>query len=618
MEPEKLLIYAQVAIGIGLVIFVHELGHFLAARLCGVRVEVFSLGFGPRLLAWKRGHTTYQLALLPLGGFVRMAGEDRFAGGEPLRPDDLPSKSVGARFLIYSGGVVMNVVFGLVVFPLVLFHGVPFMEPVVGRTQPGGPAWRAGVEPGSRILEINGNPIVSFEYIANEVALGEPDFTRLLVLEPGASEPREVLVVPEYDDVVGLNRIQVLPAFDVEAGVAVQPGSAAEEAGLRDGDRLLAVRGGLPGLALLEQLDAAFQDGGALALTVERPLAGGGGERLEFEFAPRSNEVPGSLALGVSPRFGIVRALRANPLTTELGLREGDRLMEVDGAPIGRPLDLERVLLGEAASRPVRVRVAREGRELESASAGPIAAAQRLDFVRDVALGYDLDSEVVMTTPASAALLAGMLDGDRILRVNGAPVSGWDEVRAAIRAHRGDRPLVLDVERRGEDGRASVVALAATLQPALSTDYGLGFRTRTYVYQATGFGDAVRVGVASSWKFVVDTWLTLKRILFGQVSSENIGGIITIAHVSASWAEEGLAKLLFILCMLSMNLAFINVLPIPVLDGGHLFFLLVEKLKGSPVSERVLGYSQVVGVVLILSLMIYVTYNDLMRWVFTG
>ena len=223
-----------------------------------------------------------------------------------------------------------------------------------------------------------------------------------------------------------------------------------------------------------------------------------------------------------------------------------------------------------------------------------------------------------MTTPGSAATLAGMLDGDRILRVDGEPVEGWDEVRERIRAHKSERPLALDLERTLDDGSATVVSLAATLQPAQSSDYGLGFRTRTYVYQASGFGDAVRVGVKSSWKFVVDTWLTLKRILFGQVSSENIGGIITIAAVSASWAEEGVAKLLFILCMLSMNLAFINVLPIPVLDGGHLFFLLVEKLKGSPVSERVLSYSQVVGVVLILSLMIYVTYNDLMRWVFTG
>ena len=82
------------------------------------------------------------------------------------------------------------------------------------------------------------------------------------------------------------------------------------------------------------------------------------------------------------------------------------------------------------------------------------------------------------------------------------------------------------------------------------------------------------------------------------------------------WASMGFSKLMFFLCMLSLNLAFLNVLPIPVLDGGHLFFLLIEKIKGSPVSERTLGYSQVVGLVLIVSLMVYVTYNDVARWFF--
>ena len=84
--------------------------------------------------------------------------------------------------------------------------------------------------------------------------------------------------------------------------------------------------------------------------------------------------------------------------------------------------------------------------------------------------------------------------------------------------------------------------------------------------------------------------------------------------MSYTQAEEGLARLLFFLCFLSMNLAIINVLPIPLLDGGHLFFLLIEKIKGKPVSERVFGYSQVVGLVLILTLVIYVTYNDLRRF----
>ena len=101
----------------------------------------------------------------------------------------------------------------------------------------------------------------------------------------------------------------------------------------------------------------------------------------------------------------------------------------------------------------------------------------------------------------------------------------------------------------------------------------------------------------------------------GQVSGANIGGIITIGVVSHSWASVGITKLFFFLCMLSMNLAFLNVLPIPVLDGGHLFFLLIEKIKGSPVSERVLGYSQMVGIVLIVSLMVYVTFNDIKRWI---
>ena len=122
----------QVLLGIGLVIFVHEAGHFIAARLCRVRVDVFSIGFGPALFRWKRGDTTYQLSALPLGGYVRMAGEDAY-----LEPDrkaqagELGSKTVGQRFFIYSGGVLMNLAFGFVVFPVLFLVGVPF-TPVTG------------------------------------------------------------------------------------------------------------------------------------------------------------------------------------------------------------------------------------------------------------------------------------------------------------------------------------------------------------------------------------------------------------------------------------------------------------------------------------------------------
>ena len=613
MDLAQLVIYTQVALGIGLVIFVHELGHFLAARACGVRVEIFSLGFGPRLFGWKRGTTTYQLALLPLGGFVRMAGEDRFGSGESFQSDELGAKSVGQRFLIFSGGVLMNVLFGLVVFPIVLFYGVPFEEPVIGRAIPGGPAWEAGLEPGTRVLEVNGNPIVGFHYIANEVALGPPEGAHLLVLPPGENVPRELVIQPRYDKTVGFNRLEILPAFDPSLRLDIAKGSAAERAGLVSGDRLIGVEDSLVALPLIERLDEVLSRGGLARLKVER-----NGQELDVEVTPVVSSAQGAGVLGVSPIFGRVTAVRGNAAAREL-LKPGDLLLAAQGVEQARPRELERALLEGQEPVKLHLRVLRDGRTLELESSKALSADERLALLDDVALDYDVEATAVSVSEGSAAERAGVHNGDRILRVGGRPVERWEEVRAEIQGHRGaSGPLELEVERTAENGKAQVVALAAELAPPTVTDYGLGLRQATYVYRAKGLADAVQVGVQASWKFVVDAWLTLKRILFGQVSSKNIGGIITIASVSYSWAEEGLAKLFFILCMLSMNLAFINVLPIPVLDGGHLFFLLVEKIKGSPVSERVLSYSQVVGVVLILSLMIYVTYNDLMRLVFAG
>src|SRR5690606_20732608 len=135
----------QVAIGIGFLTFIHELGHFLAARAAGITVETFSLGFGPRLIGFRKGATYYQLAAIPVGGYVRVAGEDLH--GRP-REGDLMSKSVGARAAFYSGGVVMNLLFALVAFPIVFAHGVDFQAPVIGEVQPGGAAWQAGLLPG--------------------------------------------------------------------------------------------------------------------------------------------------------------------------------------------------------------------------------------------------------------------------------------------------------------------------------------------------------------------------------------------------------------------------------------------------------------------------------------
>ena len=611
------LLYLQVALGIGAVIFVHELGHFLAARLCGVRVDTFSMGFGPRLLAWRRGPTTYQLALLPLGGYVKMAGEEPSSGDTLPKPDELRAKSVPARFFIYSGGVLMNVVFGLVVFPIALWMGVPFVEPVVGHVQSGGAAWRAGLLPGTRILEVNETPVIGFDMLSQEVALADEGPVRLLVVDPGQSVPREISLQVDYDEAFGARALDIEPPLDPLLRLEIQPDSPAEKAGLRSQDRLVSVHSELPELPLTAQLEIAMRQGQPLELEVERD-----GVRVRATVEPQATPpAKGRALLGVWPSFRRVRALRPHPLIDALGLLPEDRLLSVAGQPIALEYDFERALTQVPEDGVLRVLVLRHGREVEL-TAPTESRAQCLEFAREVALDYETES-VIAPMHDSAASAAGLLANDRITRVGAAAVASWSELRTclaevqtkAVRLTilRGPGPNAVDPALEPQE-----LEITARLAPLAGPSYGvLGFARATYVYRAKDAISAVKIGFTSSWKFLGDSFKTLKRIVLGQVSSDNIGGIITIGAVSYSFASVGFAKLLFFLCMLSMNLAFINVLPIPVLDGGHLFFLLVEGIKGSPVSERVLTYSQVVGLVLLLSLIVFVTYNDLMRWVFS-
>ncbi len=598
--------WALVAFGIGLVIFVHELGHFLAARWCKVRVETFSLGFGPKILGWKRGPTTYQIAAVPLGGYVKMAGEEGTADGRAPQADELPGKSVGQRFLIYSGGVLMNVAFALVVFPIILTVGVPFSEPVVGATTPGSPAWHAGLQPGTRVESVNGNVVYSFMNVPNEVALGSPEETVLVVRDPGATSPRTLRLVPQWSEALGAYSIGVNPAADPGGAIAVVKDSPAAAAGLQDGDRLVDVAGTNPALTLDERLAKAARNGGPVRATFERD-----GKSFTAEIAPSTDAKTETRLLGVGPLVRRVVAVRDTPVARKSGLAKDDRILEVDGVLLARPYDfLERL---EAASGPVKLRVERGGTAL-ALEIPPLAPGEAVQLAQDVALGQDADSTYVAITPGSAAADAGLRDGDRIARIDGRDVLVFADVQTAAKEAAKEsgqeRALALDVQR-GTESIAVSVAPRAWRPPS----YGFGVRDAQYVFRSDGPIDAVRAGFGLSWKFLQESWLTLKRILFRQVSGQNIGGIITIGVVSHSFVSDGIAKLFYFLCMLSMNLAFLNVLPIPVLDGGHLLFLAIEKLKGSPVSERIHGYSQLVGVVLIVSLMVYVTFNDVVRWI---
>jgi len=618
-----ILLLLQVVLGIGLVIFVHEAGHFIAARMCGVRVDVFSLGFGPRLLGFRRGATLYQVAAIPLGGYVRMAGEE--ASGDmgshdpgaqlaavhsDLRQygDELHEKSVGQRFFIYSGGVIMNVIFALIVFPLVLLAGVPVVTPQVDAPVPGSPAWHARVVPGSRVLAVNGNDVFDFLHIPNEVALGGSRPAEFTLVRPGETKPETVVIHPKYHSGTGIYRVGLEPAYDPQSRVAVIPESAAARAGLQDDDRLIAIQSEFEGLPLRHQVNLAQREQGAIELTVAR-----GGEVRQIKIEPELQPAGASRKLiGVEPTSDFVRDVRRGPLVDDLGIQAGDRLLRVNGVPIERGGDVLIALL--APHDELTMQVLRDGllRDLKGPAVDTEAALALND---DLFVTIDRSHTSITVMPGSAAAEAGLVTGDRIVAIDGSSVDTWDEFQElAGQAARSDAAVRVAVVRGSISDAPQSLEFNVTPRAIELPSYGFGITRAENIHQADNVIAAIEEGCSSSWRFLVDAWLTVRRIASGEVSSDNVGGIITIGKVSHSWATQGLSKLFFFLCMLSMNLAFINVLPIPVLDGGHLFFCIVEKIKGSPVSERTLGYSQIVGLVLIVSLMVYVTYNDVVRW----
>jgi regulator of sigma E protease len=229
---------------LGVLIFVHELGHFLAARRVGVRVLTFSLGFGPKLLKFKRGDTEYCISAVPLGGYVKMAGdsaEDERAG----LPDEFLSKSKWERFQILIMGPVMNIVLAIVVLAVVLAQGaeVPVFEdqaPVVGKVNPGSPSALAGLQRGDRLLTIGGDAVPSWKdaYLAIATRANRD----VAITADRGGQPVSFTVRPKAEGRYEIGDIGVLP--DVNPSVrSVVAGDPADRAGLKAGDTVLAVNG---------------------------------------------------------------------------------------------------------------------------------------------------------------------------------------------------------------------------------------------------------------------------------------------------------------------------------------------------------------------------------------
>jgi regulator of sigma E protease len=439
---------ASFIVVLGVLIFVHELGHFLMAKRAGVGVLKFSLGFGPKLLGVKRGETEYLLSALPLGGYVKMIGEDPGdTSPEATDPErSFSQKRVGIRALIILAGPLTNLL-----LPILLFSGInmtvgqDYVVPVLGRPDANSPAAEAGLEPRDRILAVDGKPVTRWEEV---------------------------------------------------------------------------------------ELPVRMSTGEPVVLTVQRE-----GRTFDVRLTPRKSKL-------------------FDPL----------------------------------------------GQEHE---------------VWDVGLHPLIPAQVARVEPGLPARAAGVQAGDVIAAIDGTPVVEWEEMSRIIRSRPG-QPIVLSVLRHGQPLEIRMTASRETEKEATGESREIGkigiasagpevARERLGPFRAIAAG--VEETAQTSLLLVQGVW----KIIQGRISPRTIGGPIMIAQVTGEVAQRGLRQLIKWTALLSINLAILNLLPIPILDGGHLMFSLVEWLRGKPVSLRKRELAQQVGFVLLVGLMIFAFYNDIFR-----
>lgn len=299
------LIYFLIVIGV--LIFVHELGHFIMAKRAGVRVEKFSLGFGPKVIGFKKGDTEYLISALPLGGYVKMAGEnpDEEVTGAP---DEFQSKSVWQRATIAATGPLTNLLLAFIVMPMVFLIGTPVEMPAkVGFVEPGSAAERAGFMAGDVIEKINGRRITGWERALMLIAVN-PD-SDVSVQIDRAGEKKTLVLRPAVATELKIGSAGIMPDMPVEFGNVIS-GLPADKAGIRPNDRVISVDGKAVyhWVQFAELVNASR--GASVTLTIERK-----GKRMTVTVTPK--EVQGRYRIGVEPirrfevkKYGLVDSIQ--------------------------------------------------------------------------------------------------------------------------------------------------------------------------------------------------------------------------------------------------------------------------------------------------------------------
>jgi len=528
---------------LGALVFVHELGHFLFAKAVGVKVLRFSIGFGPPLLSITRGETEYRIAALPLGGYVKMAGE---VPGEDATPEDEArsylAQSPWKRMLIVVAGPAFNLIFPLLIF-FVVIVSYPQPSTAVLRVVPGMPAAEAGLRVGDVVVEVDGRPVRTLEEM--QWALTGRAGQRLPIVVQRDGQRVRLVVTPSGEGAIRGRGLLGIAPNRAPPTVEVQAGGAAERAGIQTLDRVLSVDGHPVGdLQSLEQALGSAA-GTEVALQIARRVSAdvpgleGSVPEILTVRVPRQDG-KGAAALGLVPAdiYSVLYVGRVLPgsAAADAGLQRGDRIEAIDGKLIRTREQLLRKL-SDLRERPFRLGWAHEG--------------------------VSREAEVHLRPAKGNA------------EPTGADTEG------------------LDLGIRFEQ------ALPGEQSPDATVRVGPGLALVTATH---------RLGTA-----IADTAGGLAKLLTGQVSFKNVGGPILIYGIAGKAAQAGWDHFLNLMALISVNLGLINLVPIPALDGFQLLSAGWEAVRRRPIPMRAREIANAVGIVALIVLMVLVCVNDLAR-----
>ena len=679
-----------VLIGFSLIIVIHELGHFLAARWAGVRVLAFAVGFGSPLLTFRKGlgwrrHSTeqeakdriaageteistteYRLNALPLGGYVKMLGQD---DADPSHrsdaPDSFNTAPVWKRMVIISAGVVFNLITAAIMFVVVFSIGMKTEAPVVGTVFRDGPSLAApvfdasgaqvgtGLRPGDEILAVDSERIRSFNGIAAAAAMTAPDAERRVAIRRDGQE-LEARIKPQKDETANFFQFgfAIAASTTLNPGIATNPGTLDEipnrhwyEA-LPAGATITSVD--QAPVESLAELRAALRPGVPATLAFEHPEGGGS---LTVSPVPQwqvslikkdeTTRTPFRHMLGMTPVMSVGKIGDASVSALKAGLREGDIFVRL--GDVEYPSTLDGIAqIGAHKGRTIAAKVMRvDGGGAETFVDLELPVDKRRGTVgfRPGLSEIPLLARVPRGTlnqrsePESLAA-SGVLQhtGARVVSVGGVPVSSFSEILDQLqRATRdawqsGTASAVVDLGVRwplSNEGEPVEEVVQLPLDAgSLEELHALGWTLPdddlifTPIYttmRGEGVLDSMVLGVSETKRVMISTYLTFVRLGQGTITIESLNGPIGIVHIGTMLASRGAIWMLFFFALVSVNLAVINFLPVPITDGGQAIFLAWEQVTGRPVSILVQNVATLAGLALIGSMFLIVTFNDIKR-----